>query len=153
MSKLLQKREETNPFAFMRRITDELDRAFGVGPEIPPLTPFYARVWSPQLEVFERDNKFVVRVDLPGLKKEDVKIELTHDELTIEGERKFEKEEKEEGFYRSERIYGEFSRRIAIPEHVKAESAVATFKDGVLVIEMPTLPVPELKKRMLEIKG
>ena len=153
MSKLLQKREETNPFAFMRRITDELDRAFAVRPEVPALMPFYARVWAPQLEVFERDNKFFVRVDLPGLKKEDVKIELTHDELTIEGERKLDKEEKEEGFYRSERIYGQFLRQIAIPEHVKAEAAVATFKEGVLEIEMPTLPVPELKKRTLEIKG
>ena len=153
MSKLLQKREEINPFAFMRRITDELDRAFDARPEVPALMPFYARVWAPQLEVFERDNKFFVRVDLPGLKKEDVKIELTHDELTIEGERKLDKEEKEEGFYRSERIYGQFLRRIAIPEHVKAEAAVATFKEGVLEIEMPTLPVPELKKRTLEIKG
>ena len=101
MSKLLQKREETNPFAFMRRITDELDRAFAGGPELPALIPFYSRVWAPELEVFERENKFFVRVDLPGLKKEDVKIELTHDELTIEGERKLVKEEKEEGFYRS----------------------------------------------------
>jgi HSP20 family protein len=151
--KLLQKREETNPFAFMRRITDELDRAFGADPEFPALTPFYARVWAPQLEVFERDNKFFVRVDLPGLKKEDVKIELTHDVLTIEGERKLDKEEKEKGFYRSERVYGKFFRQIAIPEHVKAEAAVATFKEGVLEIEMPTLPVPELKARTLEIKG
>jgi HSP20 family protein len=151
--KLLQKREATNPFAFMRRITDELDRAFGADPEFPALTPFYARVWAPQLEVFERDNKFFVRVDLPGLKKEEVKIQFTPDELTIEGERKLDKEEQEKGFYRSERVYGKFLRQIALPEYVKAEAAVATFKDGVLVIEMPTLPVPELKTRTLEIKG
>jgi HSP20 family protein len=153
MSKLLQKREETNPFAFMRRITDELDRAFAAGPEFPAPIPFYSRVWAPELEVFERDNKFFVHVDLPGLKKEDVKIELTHDELTIEGERKFVQEEKKEGFYRSERTYGTFYRRLAIPEHVKAEAATATFKDGVLEIEMPTFPIPEVKKRTLEIKG
>jgi HSP20 family protein len=82
-----------------------------------------------------------------------VKIELTHDELTIEGERKFVQEEKKEGFYRSERTYGTFYRRLAIPEHVKAEAATATFKDGVLEIEMPTFPIPEVKKRTLEIKG
>jgi HSP20 family protein len=153
MTKLLQKREETNPFAFMRRITDELDRAFGPVPELPALVPFYPRAWVPELEVFERDNKFFVRVDLPGLKKEEVKIEVTADELTIEGERKFEKEEKKEGFYRTERTYGTFYRRIVLPEHVKAEAAVATFKDGVLEIEMPTLPIPEVNKRTLEIKG
>lgn len=153
MSKFLLKREETNPFAFMRRMTEELDRAFGVGPEFPGELEVYPRVWSPAVEVFERDNKFFVHVDLPGLKKEDVKVEVAHDELTIEGERKFEKEEKKEGFYRTDRTYGRFFRRIDIPEHVKAEGAVATFKNGVLEIEMPTLPIPEAKKRAIEIKG
>ena len=153
MSRFLQKREETNPFTFMRRITEELDRAFGVAPDTVGLRQFYPRMWAPPLEVFERDNKFVVRVDLPGLKKEDVKIEITHDELAIEGERKLAKDEKEEGFYRTERTYGTFYRRIAIPEHVKAEAAAATFKDGVLEIEMPTIPLPEAKKRTVEIKG
>jgi HSP20 family protein len=152
MPRFLQKKEVTNPFAFMRRVTDELDRAFGLRPELE-LPALYPRAWSPEIEVLERDNKFFVRVDLPGLKKENVKIEVTHDELTIEGERKVEKEEKEEGFYRTERAYGTFFRRIAIPEHVKAEDAVATFKDGVLQIEMPAIPIPEVKKRTVDIKG
>lgn len=153
MSKFLQKREDTNPFAFMRRITEELDRAFVSDSGIPGFSQFYSRVWVPDLEVFERGNKFFVRVDLPGLKKENVKIEVTHDELTIEGERRFAKEDKEDGFYRTERTYGTFYRRIAIPEHVKAEAAAATFKDGVLEIEMPTIPIPEAKTRTVEIKG
>jgi HSP20 family protein len=153
MPKFLQKREETNPFAFMRRITDELDRAFGSGPEFPELPQFYTRAWVPAVEIFERDNKFVVRVDLPGLKREDVKIEVTHDELTIEGERKVVKEEKEKGLYRSERTYGTFFRRIFLPDHVKAEAATAAFKEGVLEIEMPAIPVPEATKRTVEIKG
>ena len=154
MSRFLQKSEETNPFTFMRRVTEELDRAFGVRPDAGGLAQSYPRMWAPALEVFERDNKFVVRAELPGLKKEDVKIEVTHDELTIEGERKLAKEEKEEGgFYRTERRYGTFYRSISIPEHVKAEAAAATFKDGVLEIEMPTLPIPEAKKRTVEIKG
>lgn len=154
MSKFLQKKEETNPFTFMRRVTEELDRAFGLRSDITGLPEFYPRMWSPEVEVFERDNKFFVRVDLPGLKREDLKIQVSHDELTIEGERKLEKEEKEEeGFYRTERTYGRFYRRIAVPEHVKAEGALATFKNGVLEIEMPAIPVPEVKKRTVEIKG
>lgn len=152
MPTFLQKKEVTNPFAFMRRMTDELDRAFGLGPEFELPVP-YPRMWSPQIEVLERDNKFFVLVDLPGLKKENVKIEVTHDELTIEGERKLEKNEEKQGFYRSERVYGNFYRRIALPEHVKAEDAVAIFKNGVLEIEMPSIPVPEVRKRTLEIKG
>ena len=153
MTMFLQKAEAANPFAFMRRVTEELDRAFGLRGEVPGLPAFYSRMWAPEIEVLERDGKFVVRVDLPGLKKEDVKIEVTHDELTIEGERKLETEDKEEGFYRTERTYGTFYRRIGIPEHVKAENAVAAFKDGVLEIEMPVIPVPEVKKRTVEIKG
>lgn len=153
MATFLQKRQTTDPLAFMRRITEELDRAFGPREDFPWMPEPYPRMWAPQLEVFERNEKFVVRVDLPGLKKEDVKIEVTHDQLTIEGERKQEKEEKEEGLYRTERAYGRFFRRIEIPEHVKAENAVATFKNGVLQIEMPTIPVPEVKKRTLEITG
>lgn len=153
MTKLLQKTEAANPFAFMRRITEELDRAFGLRTDVPELPAIYPRTWAPEIEVLERNDKFVVRVDLPGLKKEDLKIEVTHDELTIEGERKVETEKKEEGFYRTERTYGTFYRRIGIPEHVKAEGAVAVFKNGVLEIEMPAIPVPEVKKRAVEIKG
>ena len=151
MATFLQKRPTTDPFAFMHRITEELDRAFGPREDLPLMGEPYPRMWAPQIEVFERNEKFVVRVDLPGLKKEDVKIEVTHDELTIEGERKLEKEEKNEGLYRTERTYGKFVRRIQIPEHVKAENAVAAFKNGVLEIEMPTIPVPEVRKRTIEI--
>jgi len=153
MATFLQKRHTADPLAFMRRITEELDRAFGPR-EDPPWAPeLYPRMWAPQIEVFERNEKFFVRVDLPGLKKEDVKIEVTHDELTIEGERKLEKEEKEEGAYRTERTYGRFFRRIEIPEYVKAENAVAVFKNGVLEIEMPAIPIPEVRKRTVEIAG
>jgi len=153
MTRFLQKRELVDPFAFVRRATEELDRAFGLRAEVPQLPEFYPRMWVPPIELFERDEKFVIRVDLPGLMKEDVKIEVTHDELTIEGERKAEKEEKEEGVYRTERTYGRFFRRIEIPEHVKAENAVAAFKNGVLEIEMPTIPVPEVRKRAVAITG
>ena len=153
MATFLQKTPAADQFAFMRRITEELDRAFGPREDLPWMPELYPRMWAPQIEVFERNEKFIVRVDLPGLKKEDVKIEVTHDELTIEGERKLEKEEKEEGVYRTERRYGRFFRRLEIPEYVKAENAVAVFKNGVLEIEMPAIPIPEVKKRTVEITG
>jgi len=153
MTKFLQATEAANPFAFMRRITEELDRTFGPPADVPGLSAFYPRMWAPEIEVFERNQMFFVRVDLPGLKKEDVKVEVTHDELTIEGQRLVDKEDKEQGLYRTERTYGSFYRRIGIPEYVKAESAVATFKNGVLEIQMSAIPVPEVKKRAIEIQG
>ncbi len=153
MTKFLERTEDVSPLSLMRRITQEFDRTFGLRGEGVGLPEFYPRLWAPEIEVFERDEKFTVRVDLPGLQKEDVKIEVTHDELTIEGERKFEKEENEEGFYRTERTYGKFCRRVMIPEHVRAENAVAFFKNGVLKIEMPAIPVPEVRKRLVDIQG
>jgi HSP20 family protein len=141
-----------NPFPFMRRLTEEMDRAFGLGPSFfGPAWP-ETSAWVPPIEVFERDHTFFIRTELPGLTREDVKVAVGHDEVTIEGERKAETTDKKEGIYRTERSYGGFYRRIALPEHVKAEAAKATFKNGMLEIEIPTLPVPQIEKRTLEIQ-
>ena len=153
MRTLIKKEETGNPFALMRRLTQDLDHVFGFSSAHPGMPGPLIGTWSPELEMFERDNKFFVRADLPGLTKADVKVTVVHDELTIEGERKIEKEEKQEVFYRTERSYGGFYRRIPLPEHVKAEVAKATFRNGVLEIEMPTIPIPQAKKRTLEIQG
>jgi HSP20 family protein len=106
--------------------------------------------WSPQVEMFERDGKLVVQADLPGIKKDDVKVEITDHQLTIEGERKDEREEKGAGFYRSERSYGSFYRSIPLPEGVNTENARAEFKNGVLEISMES-PQLESSKKRLEI--
>ena len=73
--------------------------------------------------------------------------------LVCQDVRTFEKEETRESFYRTERNYGVFYRRIPLPEYVKAEAARASFKNGVLEVEIPTIPVPEVKKRTIEIQG
>ena len=91
-------------------------------------------------------------VDLPGVKKDDLDVEVTDDAVTIEGERRQERTKEERGYYQSERSYGSFYRSIPLPEGVEPESATAEFKDGVLQIE---IPAPERKSRThkLEIKG
>jgi HSP20 family protein len=93
----------------------------------------------------------MVRADLPGLTKEDVKVELTENLLMISGERKEEKEEKREGFYRSERSYGSFYREVPLPEGAMTEKAAATFRNGVLEITIPAAKL-EPSTRKLEIK-
>jgi HSP20 family protein len=126
-----------SPFELMRRFTDELDRAFeglGItrgagGGEI--------QMWTPSVEVFERDNNLVVRAELPGLDKDDVKVELTDDGLVIEGERKREREERLEGGYRSEIEYGRFYRMIPLPEGVNVDQAQARMNNGVLEVSIP----------------
>ena len=145
-----------SPFSFMRRFSEEMDRLFedfGFGRDLWPsgLGELGRGVWSPQVEVFERGGQLVVRADLPGLTKDDVRVEVTDGALNISGERKQEHEEKREGFYRSERSYGSFYRRIPLPEGVNAGEATATFNNGVLEISMQA-PQRQSRGRRLEIK-
>ena len=150
-------RRTRDPFALLRQMTSELDRVFDdwpsfgwpssgriVGPE--------SAAWSPKIDVFERDNRLVTRVDLPGLKKEDVMVEVRDGHLTLSGERKRETEEKKDNFYRSEREYGSFYRAVPLPEGVRLEDVKATFSDGVLEVSVP-LPVrPEANVRKVQIE-
>ena len=151
--------ETANPFRMMRRFTKNMERFFEdfggfnfptvFKTDFAPFRMEFENVeWVPQIEVLHNNGQFMVRADLPGLTKDDVKVELTDDVLTISGERK---EEKREGFYRSERSYGSFYREIPLPEGVKTENAAATFHNGVLEITMPAEKV-EMPARKLEIK-
>jgi len=148
----------------MRRISDEMDRlfeGFGFGRSASgepgwqgALTPGFEQgsaLWSPHLEMYERDGKLVVTADLPGVKKEDVNVEVDQDAITIQGQRRHEEFSQERGYYRSERSYGSFYRMVPLPEGADPSTASATFRDGVLEI---TLPVPQRRasSRSLEIK-
>ena len=123
----------TNPFSIMRRLTEEMDRAFstswGLGREMG--------AWWPAVEVKERDGNLMVYADLPGLHKEDVKVEVNDEGLVIRGERKTEHDENQLGFHRSERSYGQFYRAIPLPEGAQPDKAQAQFKEGVLEVKLP----------------
>ena len=95
------------------------------------------RRWVPAMDLTETDDHLVLRADLPGLDKDDVKIEVTDGVLTISGERKAEQEERTDGFYRVERAFGAFSRSMSLPEHVDAEKVSADFDNGVLEVRIP----------------
>lgn len=158
--------EVPNPFGLMRTFADEMDSLFesfgfpssrrsrawsnqgtqSAGLERPAggTGMGMGRSWSPQVEVSRRGNDLVVCADLPGMKKEDIHIEIRDDQLVLQGERRQESTENREGFYRSERSYGRFHRTIPLPEGTNADQARANFKDGVLEI---TLPLPEQTSR------
>jgi HSP20 family protein len=108
--------------------------------------------WLPAVEIYEKDNTIIVRADLPGLTRDDVKIEITDQLLTIQGERKQEKEEKGEGYVTTERSYGTFFRQIALPEGASTDAAKATFKNGVLEIEVPVMAKKPAGSRTLPIE-
>jgi len=109
-------------------------------------------LWYPQIEVSERGGNLVVCADLPGIRKEDVHLEIHDDYLVLEGERRLENEENQGGVYRSERSYGRFYRTIPLPNGTNAEQAKANFKDGVLEVTLP-LPTQEQRQgRRIEIQ-
>jgi HSP20 family protein len=103
--------------------------------------------------VFEKDGRLITKVDLPGMKREDVKVEVTDGHLTVSGTRKSEVEEKKDDFYRCEREYGSFYRAVPLPAGVKLDDVKATFADGVLEVSVP-LPTTEAPKvRTVEIEA
>jgi HSP20 family protein len=123
-----------NPFSLMRRMTEELDRAFGEsnGREQGE------GIWAPAIEVTQQEGKYVVRAELPGLNPDDVKLEITDDAIVIQGERKEEHEETEGGIHVTERRYGRFYRAIPLPEGAKVDEANAKYENGVLEVTVPT---------------
>jgi HSP20 family protein len=154
---LVPRRGAGDPFALRRQMTSELDRAFEGWPSFRwPSSGLFgtagSAAWSPKIDVVERDNRLVTRVDLPGMKKEDVSVEVTDGHLALSGERKRESEEKKDNFYRSEREYGSFYRVVPLPEGVKLEDVKATFSDGVLEVSVPLPARAETNVRKVQIE-
>jgi HSP20 family protein len=152
-----------HPFRTLERFADEIDRLFDdVGVGRSWLTPRSGRSWfstplrstndqwAPEIEVYQRNNELVVRADLPGMKKDDVSVEIGEEQITISGERRQEQESERGGVYRSERRYGSFSRTIPVPSGAMTDQAKATFTNGVLEVTMPS-PPEQTRARRLEI--
>jgi HSP20 family protein len=139
----------------LERFADEVDRMFddfGLGRSWGQSSSSSGvMTWAPQVDVSQNNNELTIRVDLPGMNKEDVKVDLTDDTVTIQGERKREHEEERGGVYRSERSYGSFFRVIPLPEGSIPDQAKATFKNGVLEIKLPAPPEQVSRGRRLEI--
>lgn len=135
------------PGALMHRMFRDLDRLFehrSGFPFIAAPREFGEFPWSPDLEVAERDHHLIMKVDLPGLKKEEISVELDKGLLTIAGERTHETEKTKPEWMRTERSYGAFSRSIPMPDGVTAGDVTATFTNGVLEI---TVPLPDKRDR------
>jgi HSP20 family protein len=106
--------------------------------------------FMPAVDIQETDNEFIVRADLPGVKKEDIKVAVADGILAVEGDRRQEKEEKGKRFHKVEREYGRFVRRFALPTEVDGEKVHAEFKEGVLNVVLPKAPAA--KPTHIEVK-
>lgn len=157
-----------SPFAFVRRFTEEMDRLFedfGVelGLHVPSALTrghelfrreagLVEAEWSPHIDVKEHDGRLLVRADLPGMTKDDIKVEVTEDALTIQGERGQEKKEEHEGYSYSECTYGRFYRAIPLPDGADTTKVTADFQNGVLEVGIPLRAHPEPKARRVEVQ-
>jgi HSP20 family protein len=138
------------PFRDLVSIRDEMNRLFeDFFGGTPARSEWEEGIWSPTIDVSETKDKVMVEADLPGLKKEDVKISVQDDTLIIKGEKKQKKEEKEADYHRVERSYGSFFRLIPLPTSVKRDQVKANYKDGVLKITMPK--TEEVKSKEIPI--
>jgi HSP20 family protein len=137
-----------SPFSVMRRMTEEMDRAF----QTSNSSNGGAALWAPAVEVSQTDSQYMVRVELPGLKPDDVQIEVTEDGLVLSGERTFERDLDKGGVHRTEIRYGRFYRVIPLPDGVNVDQAKAKFENGVLEV---TLPLAEEagKRRRIQVES
>jgi HSP20 family protein len=146
------------PFSELTRLERGMERMLG---------DFFAKPWlgfqwpeglreigvrEPAIEVFEEKDDVVVKAEIPGIKKEELEVNVTDDLLTIKGEKKKEEEVKEKGYYYSERSYGAFERSVEIPRAVHADKARATFKDGILEVRLPKTEEAKRKEVKLRVE-
>jgi len=164
-------RGQLTPFTMMRRMAEDMDRlfenfglgrtGFGLQPILgadfdrgvwPGISNLEQAAWTPQVETFRRGDKFIIRADLPGLNKDDVKVEIDDGVLAISGERREEHEEDRDDYYRSERTYGQFYRALPLPDGIDENKVDASFKDGVLEVTIPAPKQEERKAKSIKVK-
>ena len=143
-----------DPFRELSRIQRDMDRLWSrwlgwSGLEKEPMT---MAEWSPRVDISEDDKEYVVKTELPGVNKEDVRITVEGGMLSIRGERKGEREEKSKKFHRKEWSYGSFERRFAMPPGTEANKIASEFKDGLLKVHVPKSPEARSKATQIEIR-
>jgi HSP20 family protein len=139
------------PFREVARLRSEMDRLWDdyFGPGRRALQPL-EEAWLPAVDVAESPDKITVKAEIPGMEAKDIEISMVGDTLTIKGEKKAEREEKEENYHLVERSYGSFSRAMKLPATVEADKVEATYKNGVLTVILPKKE--EVKPKAIEIK-
>ena len=113
--------------------------------------PLSTTVWNPAVDIYETDNEIVLKAELPGLDVKDIELRLENNVLMLKGERRFEKETKDENYHRIEREYGTFSRAFTLPSPVNVDKAAAEYKEGILKVTIPKKG--EMKPKPIKIEA
>lgn len=140
-----------DPFRELESVRDSIDRFFEVGPK-GQLASLEEATFSPSVNIYEENNNLVVEAEMPGVKEDEVDIEVHDDNIQIKAEHKEEKEEKKRNYFTREVKFGSFSRTIPLPKDVNREKAEAEFKNGVLKIIVPKKKISAPKTLKLKPK-
>jgi HSP20 family protein len=132
-----------NPF-FLGGFPNRIGRG-----EIPSLA---VADWSPEVDISEDDHGYLLKADLPEMKKDDVKVTVEDGILSVSGERKVEKDDRKKKFHRIERCFGSFRRSFTLPEDADSTKVTAEFRDGVLKVQLPTTPIARSKAIEVKVK-
>ncbi len=138
-----------DPFRELEDMSSRLNRIFG--PRTEAQTTLATADWAPTVDIVEQPEEFLVKAELPEMKKEDVKVTVEGGTLVIRGERKLEKEEKGRKFHRIERSYGSFMRSFTLPDNVDAAHVRAEYKDGLLSVRLPKVERKEAKATEVKV--
>lgn len=143
-----------SPFTEMeKRFEEFFRRPFSLfGPSWFPEMRLEREEISPIVDIFEEGNDVVVKAELPGMKKEDIDVNITGDVITISGEKKKEEKIEKKNYYKVERSYGSFTRTFRIPTEVQTDKAKANFKDGVLELRVPKTEEAKKKEKKIPIE-
>ncbi len=140
-----------DPFKELQSLQEKIDRIFEEtlrGRE--PAT--FSGSWVPAVDIYETDDAIVLEAELPGMDEKDIEVRVEDNVLTIKGERKFEKEAKEENYYRMERYYGAFQRSFTLPSNVDVDKIKAEYKKGILKVTMPKKEETKPKQIKIEVE-
>lgn len=144
-----------DPFREFQELSDRLNRIFhngnGVANQESEHQALRGFDWAPAVNISETDKAYNIKVDLPEVRKEDVKLTSENGVLTIEGERRQEKREETEKFHRVESVYGRFFRRFSLPDDAEEAKIQATFKDGALTVTVPKEEAKSVKSRQINV--
>jgi len=133
-----------DPFRELERLQGELNRAFEAAPQATA-----PRVWSPSVDILETEEALTLHLEIPGMKQNDIDIELTGETLTVRGERTLSQEEKRDHYVRIERSYGRFQRTFTLSTPIQNDKVTAAYRDGILEIVLPKSE--ELKPRKIAV--
>jgi len=148
---LMRRHDIWDPFKELETLSNRFQRMFGLARPEDQKEPMSLTDWAPSVDIVENDAGYKIRAELPDVKKDDVKVTLDQGLLTIQGERKQEKEEKGTRFHRREMVYGHFVRSFTMPEDADEAKVDATFKEGVLEVTVEKSKTKTTKVKQIAV--